>query len=138
MGRGRSLGATVDPDDPKSIVAWTAQAAGAFDEILRSIDKIEEKFTDLTSWRTATDIRLATGTERFENFNRRIDDCEETVDQLPKIIESAVIKAVQTANGISPNGRVSFKWVLEKVALPLLMSGAGAAIALIATRGIGG
>lgn len=44
----------------------------------------------------------------------------------------------ETVNGGSDESKVTFKWLLEKTALPLLMAGAGAGIAFLIVKALGG
>ncbi len=128
----------IDPDDPKSVAVFAAAAAAAFDQIKDTNIRIETRLDNIAEWRTQTETRLAVGAERFKEQNRRIreqkeqlHEVEESLKDLPDTIETAVAKGVENvSNGRKANGNVTFKWILEKVALPLLMSGTGAGVGI--------
>jgi len=72
---------------------------------------------------TSTKVRLAEGVQTFQNMDKRLMSIEEQIKELRLI----------RANSTNPkNGNsITFQWLLEKLALPVLMLVVGGAIALL-------
>jgi hypothetical protein len=135
------LDEAVDPTNPASVIRWTARAAAAFETIRRDQSEMKAGQADLRAafdearqataeHRTSVDERLRAGAATFADHARRLDG-----------LDTVMAEAVAQMVGSKPkqNGRadIDSKWVLEKVALPLLMSGTGASVALLVARAMG-
>ena len=77
----------------------------------------QEKFEEFIM---KTEIRLAEGVSTFKNFEGRFTSIDEQIKELRKI-----------RNNSKNNDSITFQWVLEKLALPILMLIAGAVITLL-------
>lgn len=75
---------------------------------------------ELSRWQGQVD-------EKFISLNDRMGNLETKVDALPDQIEKRMEKVM---NG-KPSG-VTFKWVLEKVAMPFIVGGGSAGLTIYA------
>jgi len=64
----------------------------------------------------------------LSSLNSRMTGLETKVDLIPDRIEKRMEKVLNNQKGQS----VDFKWILEKIALPLITGGGGAAFAIYA------
>lgn len=142
------LNAPVDPADPASVIRWTARAAEAFEHIDGTLTKIEEAQAANAEFRISAEARMALGAQTFREHATAIKDVREGLEKVVRDLPDMVRRAVEAAIPKPPNpgpvrakadgdDRMTFKWALEKVALPLLMSGIGAGITLMVARAIG-
>ena len=65
----------------------------------------------------------------LKSLDGRMGDVEETLDDMPEQIEKRITNLLNGRNG---KGEVTFKWVLEKIMLPVLTGGASAGAAIYA------
>lgn len=148
---GNVLDEPVDPMNPASVIRWTARAAAAFEQIRVDQTVIKQDqaalrvaFEDTRQatleHRASVDERLRAGSETFTEHRRILGDLQAAMTA-HETSSMATAAASQAVAAIKPkqNGRadIDSKWVLEKVALPLLLSGTGAGIALVVARAFG-
>jgi hypothetical protein len=84
------------------------------------IDEIKIDPIELSRWQGRVDGHL-------DSLDRRVGEVETKIDALPDKIEKRMEKVI---NGRASNERtssVTFKWILEKIALPILISGGSVA-----------
>jgi len=145
------LDEAVDPLNPASVIRWTARAAAAFEVIRQDQTVIKQEQSALRmafegahratiEHRASVDERLRAGTETFAEHRRRLEGIDAALSA-QATTNAATAAANQAVAAVKPkqNGRadIDSKWVLEKVALPLLMSGTGAGVALLVARAMG-
>jgi hypothetical protein len=83
---------------------------------------------EISKWQGGVD-------EKLVNLNGRMGNLETKVDALPERIEKRIEKIFNNKN----ERRITFQWVMEKVALPLLLSGGSAGLAVyVIMKSIGG
>ena len=75
----------------------------------------------LSKWQGGVD-------EKLTNLNGRMGNLEIKVDSLPDRIERRVEKIINNKE----TNRVTFQWIMEKVALPLIVGGGSAAATIYA------
>lgn len=75
----------------------------------------------LSKWQGGVD-------EKLTNLNGRMGNIEIKVDGLPDRIEKRVEKIINNKE----SNRVTFQWIMEKVALPLIVGGGSAAATIYA------
>ena len=76
----------------------------------------------VSRWQGAVDGNL-------KSLNGRLGKVEEKIDDMPELIEKRLSKVL---NGHPRNSAVTFKWILEKIALPVILSGGSAGVAIYA------
>ena len=86
------------------------------------IDPIE-----LSRWQGRVDASLLSLDVRMKNI-------ETIVDLLPDRIEMKMEKIINNRK----SGQITFRWMLEKVALPILLGGGSAGLAIYVIKTIGG
>ena len=67
--------------------------------------------------------------ENLKSLDGRLGKVEEKLDEMPELIEERLNKVL---NGHPKNSTVTFKWILEKIALPVILSGGSAGVAIYA------
>jgi len=65
----------------------------------------------------------------LESLDGRMGNVEKKLDEMPEQIEKRISKVL---NGNSKNTPVTFRWILEKIALPIILSGGSAVVAIYA------
>lgn len=99
--------------------------------ILDRMNKLEKALTEMCEnqeefdkFIVDTKVRLAEGVKTFQDYDGRFLSITEQIKEL---------KAIRAHNnpGNDNENTVTFKWILEKLALPILMLIAGAVIALV-------
>lgn len=83
-------------------------------------------------WRGHVDTKLDVLKVKVGDIDRKVDGHTDKLNALPTEIEERMIKAL---NGRSKQS-VTFKWLVEKLAVPVLLSIAGIAIGLLLRGGI--
>jgi len=67
--------------------------------------------------------------ENLKSLDGRLGKVETKLDEMPELIEKRLSKVL---NGHPKNSNVTFKWILEKIALPIILSGGSAGVAIYA------
>ena len=102
-------------------------------QLVRILDRtraIENKMIDVCAknlvydeFVTNTKVRLAEGVQTFQNLDKRLLSIEEQIKEL---------RAIRANHKNPKNGNsITFQWLLEKLALPVVMLIIGGAIALL-------
>lgn len=84
----------------------------------RRITKLEDDMVDLGK----CVVRLETNQTHIVEANKKFEGKQD--EMLEKLSE--------VQDGVNSNSRVTFKWILEKIALPLLLGGGSVALTLYA------
>jgi hypothetical protein len=83
------------------------------------LDAVCIKQEVLDRFRSDAEVRLALGAERFVNLNSQIED----------------LKKARNNSKVNHDSGITFQWLLEKFALPIVMLLIGGAVALLFVGG---